>query len=128
MDGDSVAMGDRVMDEKEDGEEVKAWDKFYQKAPAEVGEDEVPGGYSLLFDGRQMGDGLEAAAAELVSDLLWGNLALPINKCLEKLQRLEAILRDGAPADEEYLGTMTSRIDIGVAKAVTDIPPPRAAR
>ena len=42
--------------------------------------------------------GLHASAAELKSDLLWGNLALPIDKTLEHLRDIEELR--AVPQDE----------------------------
>ena len=112
-----------VVDDDED--EIKPWDKFFQTPPPEnIGSEEVPKEWTLLHGGRSVEDGLIASAAELVSDLLWGNLALPIDKCLEKLRRVNEIYAEGAPADLDYLKEMTTRIDEGIAKEITDTGPP----
>lgn len=113
-------MGDQIIDEKD--EEIKPWDNFFQTSPPEFEGEEIPANYSLLFDGRRLEAGLIAASAELVSDLLWGNLALPIDKCLEKLRRIDQICA-GAPADEDYLAAMKTRMEVNaVTKSVTDRP------
>ena len=113
-------MGDQIIDEKD--EEIKPWDNFFQTSPPEFEGEEIPANYSLLFDGRRLEAGLIAASAELVSDLLWGNLALPIDKCLEKLRRIDQICA-GAAADEDYLAAMKTRMEVNaVTKSVTDRP------
>ena len=81
--------GDFFAEEDDDPDKIKPWDKFFQTEPPEIDPSEVPEEWTLLHGGRSIQDGLIASAAELVSDLLWGNLALPINKCLEKMERIE---------------------------------------
>ena len=110
-----------MVDDDKDDDEIKPWDKFFQKPAPEIDPDDVPKEWSLLHEGRSLGDGLIASSAELVSDLLWGNLALPIDKCLEKLRRIDALYA-GAEPDLEYIEEMSTRIDTGIAKEVTDAP------
>ena len=73
------------------GEKVKAWDKYFKKAAPKVAPEATPDGWKLIHDGRRLEDGLMACIAELRGDLLWGNLALPIDKCLEKLREIDEI-------------------------------------
>lgn len=113
--GSSGPDGGVFVDEKED--EEKPWDTFFRTDP-EVNPGDIPEGYKPLLDGRPLEAGLIAASAELVSDLLWGNLALPIDKCLEKLRRIDDVCLRGAPADMELLSHLTKRIE----KSVTDAP------
>ena len=116
-------MGDQFIKEEE-GEE-KPWDKFFRQPPPEIDPQTVEAGWKPLFEGRRLEDGLTAAAAELVSDLLWGNLALPISKCLEKLQRIDQIYAaTGNEADKAYLDLMSERIE----GSITDIPNEAANR
>ena len=99
-------MEDVVLDDEEDptmvapdgmfvnekkGEKVKAWDKYFKKAAPKVAPEATPDGWKLIHDGRRLEDGLMACIAELRGDLLWGNLALPIDKCLEKLREIDEI-------------------------------------
>ena len=88
---------------KEEPDEEKAWDKFLRSPPVPAAEEARPDGWTLLHDGRSLEAALIAAAAELVSDLIWGNLALPINKTLEKLRIVEHIrlIRDADRTDEQ---------------------------
>lgn len=71
--------------------EAKAWDAFLSSTPVEDATTHLSEGWTLLHDGRSLGAALTAAAGELVSDLIWGNLALPIDKALEKLRAIESI-------------------------------------
>jgi len=75
----------------ESADDEKPWDKFLRTAPAPSAADAQLEGWKLLHDGRSLEAALVAAAAELVSDLIWGNLALPITKTLEKLRLISAI-------------------------------------
>ena len=102
----------RIMEQAVD--DVKPWDQFFQTEPPLLDQSALEDGWSLLHEGRLLEDGLVASAAELVSDLLWGNLALPINKCLDKLRRIDALLCDDAPADMSYLAEMSARIERSV--------------
>ena len=71
--------------------EEKAWDTFLKAAPVEAATAQLSDGWTLLHDGRSLGAALTAAAGEVVGDLIWGNLALPIEKALEKLRAIDAI-------------------------------------
>ena len=78
-----------------------AWDSYFQQIkPAENAHEHIKEheGWTLIHDGRRLGDALKAAEGEMRSDLLWGNLGLPMNKCYEKLERC-AELR-AIPAEE----------------------------
>ena len=84
--------GSRVLDaDEEEEDEIKPWDRYFSKAPPEVKPEKVADGWQLIHDGRFLEDALWAAAAELNSDLLWGNLKLPIEKTLEKLRFIEML-------------------------------------
>ena len=86
--------GSRYVEEKEDDlikRKEKAWDAYFQSAPPEVDLDVAPEGWKVIHDGRRLQEGLEASVAELRGDLLWGNLALPIDRCLEKLHEIDEI-------------------------------------
>ena len=89
-DGSGVFITDKV-------DEEKAWDKFLKTPPAPGAADVQRDGWTLLHDGRSLEAALIAAAAELVSDLIWGNLALPINKTLEKLRAIAHIWQTPEP-------------------------------
>jgi hypothetical protein len=82
-------MGSTYVEEKE-GEE-KSWDKFLKKEPVPEPTKHTPTGWKLIHDGRSLEDALIAAIGELVSDLIWGNLALPISKTIEKLKEVADI-------------------------------------
>lgn len=75
----------------EEEEEVKPWDRYFQKPPPELKPEKIADGWQVIHDGRLLRDALLAAAAELNSDLLWGNLKLPIEKTIEKLEIVEKI-------------------------------------
>jgi hypothetical protein len=83
--------GSRMIEE--DPNEEKAWDKFLRTGPVEAAEEQQPDGWKLLHDGRSLEAALIAANGELVGDLIWGNLGLPIKKTLEKLEEVDAILK-----------------------------------
>lgn len=74
-----------VKDEKEQ----KPWDKYFASAPPKNAK--ADDGWQLLHDGRTLEASLIASQGELVSDLLWGNLALPITKTIEKLTLVEKL-------------------------------------
>ena len=83
--------GGCIIDEKAD--EDKPWDKFLRTAPVPEAAKYVEDGWTLLHDGRSLEAALIAASAELVGDLIWGNLALPIDKTLEKLRVSNSIMQ-----------------------------------
>ena len=78
-------------DDEEDDEKVKPWDRYFRKPPPEIKKEKVADGWQVIHDGRLLEDALWAASAELNSDLLWGNLKLPIDKTLEKLRYIDEI-------------------------------------
>lgn len=86
---EAPTLGPTFIDERAD--EEKPWNKFLEREPVPEAAHVVSEGWTLLHDGRSLQDGLIAAAAELVSDLIWGNLALPISKTLEKLEIIKQI-------------------------------------
>ena len=80
--------GESFMAQEED---ERSWDKFLRVAPIDNANEQVHEGWTLIHDGRSLEAALIAAQGELVSDLIWGNLALPITKTLEKLGVIDGI-------------------------------------
>jgi len=79
---------DTLEDDGTGEKKPKPWDTYFSKPAPEVAPEAQPDGWKLIHDGRLLEDALWAAGAELTSDLLWGNLALPINKTLEHLREI----------------------------------------
>jgi hypothetical protein len=87
-------------------EEEKPWDKYFAQTPPEHARDALEDGWSLIHDGRKIGAALEACVAEMVSDIIWGNLALPVSKTIEKLTecgRIRAIPEAERTEDDREL-------------------------
>jgi hypothetical protein len=95
--------GSGVMLDEEEGQ-VKPWDRYFRKPPPQVEPEAIEPGWNVIHDGRRLGDALEAAQAEMVGDLLWGNLALPIDKTLKQLQRIDEIctVPEAERTDKQY--------------------------
>jgi len=94
---------DTVADDGSGEKKPKPWDTYFNKPAPEVAPEERPDGWTLIHDGRLLEDALWAAAAELKSDLLWGNLALPIDKTLEHLRAIDVLHETPEPdrSDED---------------------------
>jgi len=87
--------GSRMVDDDdefdENGQKIKPWDRYFRKKAPEVKPEKIADGWQVIHDGRLLEDALWAASAELNSDLLWGNLKLPMDKTLEKLRLIDKI-------------------------------------
>lgn len=94
---------DTVADDGSGEKKPKPWDTYFNKPAPEAAPEKRPDGWTLIHDGRLLEDALWAAAAELKSDLLWGNLALPIDKTLEHLRAIDVLHETPEPdrSDED---------------------------